>query len=426
MTVCNMTIEGGGRAGHDRARRDDVRVVQQDVVDAGWPEASRGAAGSGAGAAIERWRELRSDEGAEFDREVVDRRAAISPQVTWGTNPGMVRAVTEQRARAGGVRTARRARGDRARAALHGARARHADRGDRARPRVHRLVHELAHRRPARRRRGRRRPPGRAERERDGRARLPAGQGAGRGGGPGRGLPRGRLRLARGGLLDVPGHEPRHPGAGRALRLDLQPQLRGPPGARRAHPSRLPADGRRGRDRGAFRRHPQLELRRPHGADQHHRRRGQSPRPRRRRHRPDHAQAVPQAGRAHAASASSCSTTGPRSRAGICRPTRSSSPGENFGCGSSREHAPWGLQDYGFQAIVAPSFADIFYSNCTKIGLLPVVLDAEDCHALARAGEGEIDLRRAGGPLRRPTARSRSRSTTRSATACWTASTTSP
>ena len=67
--------------------------------------------------------------------------------------------------------------------------------------------------------------------------------------------------------------------------------------------------------------------------------------------------------------------------------------GENFGCGSSREHAPWGLQDYGFQAIVAPSFADIFYSNCTKIGLLPVVLSAEDCHALAGAGEGEIDLR---------------------------------
>ena len=67
--------------------------------------------------------------------------------------------------------------------------------------------------------------------------------------------------------------------------------------------------------------------------------------------------------------------------------------GENFGCGSSREHAPWGLQDYGFRALVAPSFADIFYSNCTKIGLLPVVLSAEDCHALAHAGEGEIDLR---------------------------------
>ena len=66
--------------------------------------------------------------------------------------------------------------------------------------------------------------------------------------------------------------------------------------------------------------------------------------------------------------------------------------GENFGCGSSREHAPWGLQDYGFRAIVAPSFADIFYSNCTKIGLLPVVLPDEDCRALAHAGSGEIDL----------------------------------
>ena len=67
--------------------------------------------------------------------------------------------------------------------------------------------------------------------------------------------------------------------------------------------------------------------------------------------------------------------------------------GENFGCGSSREHAPWGLQDYGFRALVAPSFADIFYSNCTKIGLLPIVLGEEDCRSLAASGEGEIDLR---------------------------------
>jgi 3-isopropylmalate/(R)-2-methylmalate dehydratase small subunit len=66
--------------------------------------------------------------------------------------------------------------------------------------------------------------------------------------------------------------------------------------------------------------------------------------------------------------------------------------GENFGCGSSREHAPWGLQDYGFQAILAPSFADIFYSNCTKIGLLPIVADEQHCHGLASAGEGEVDL----------------------------------
>lgn len=49
----------------------------------------------------------------------------------------------------------------------------------------------------------------------------------------------------------------------------------------------------------------------------------------------------------------------------------------NFGCGSSREHAPWSLQDYGFRVIIAPSFADIFFNNCFKIGLLPIVLDAD-------------------------------------------------
>ena len=49
---------------------------------------------------------------------------------------------------------------------------------------------------------------------------------------------------------------------------------------------------------------------------------------------------------------------------------------ENFGCGSSREHAPWALEDYGFRCIIAPSYADIFYNNCFKNGVLPVVLDA--------------------------------------------------
>ena len=66
--------------------------------------------------------------------------------------------------------------------------------------------------------------------------------------------------------------------------------------------------------------------------------------------------------------------------------------GPNFGCGSSREHAPWALQDYGFQAIVASSFADIFFSNCLKIGLLPVRLPEEDVRALMAAGEAEVDL----------------------------------
>jgi 3-isopropylmalate/(R)-2-methylmalate dehydratase small subunit len=66
--------------------------------------------------------------------------------------------------------------------------------------------------------------------------------------------------------------------------------------------------------------------------------------------------------------------------------------GRNFGCGSSREHAPWALEDYGFRAIVAPSFADIFYSNCTKIGLLPVVLPEDAVKELMAEGEAAIDL----------------------------------
>ncbi len=66
--------------------------------------------------------------------------------------------------------------------------------------------------------------------------------------------------------------------------------------------------------------------------------------------------------------------------------------GRNFGCGSSREHAPWGLEDYGFRAIVAPSFADIFASNCTKIGLLPIAVAEDDVRELMSADRAEVDL----------------------------------
>ena len=59
--------------------------------------------------------------------------------------------------------------------------------------------------------------------------------------------------------------------------------------------------------------------------------------------------------------------------------------GENFGSGSSREHAPWAIEDAGFRAVIAPSFADIFRNNCTKIGLLPVELRAESVRALMDA-----------------------------------------
>ncbi|UOG32024.1 3-isopropylmalate dehydratase small subunit [Leptospira noguchii] len=55
---------------------------------------------------------------------------------------------------------------------------------------------------------------------------------------------------------------------------------------------------------------------------------------------------------------------------------------DNFGCGSSREHAPWSLEDYGFRAIIAPSYADIFFNNCFKNGMLPVVLKSEEVEEL--------------------------------------------
>jgi len=71
---------------------------------------------------------------------------------------------------------------------------------------------------------------------------------------------------------------------------------------------------------------------------------------------------------------------------------------KNFGCGSSREHAPWALDDHGFRAVIAPSFADIFFNNCFKNGLLPIVLDEDTVEQLFQemyAGEGyalTIDL----------------------------------
>jgi 3-isopropylmalate/(R)-2-methylmalate dehydratase small subunit len=75
--------------------------------------------------------------------------------------------------------------------------------------------------------------------------------------------------------------------------------------------------------------------------------------------------------------------------------------GDNFGCGSSREHAPWALAEYGFRALIAPSFADIFYNNCCLTGLLPIRLPASDVtelfrrsDAAAKSYEVTVDLER--------------------------------
>ena len=66
--------------------------------------------------------------------------------------------------------------------------------------------------------------------------------------------------------------------------------------------------------------------------------------------------------------------------------------GENFGCGSSREHAPWSLLDFGFKCIVAPSFADIFYNNCFKNGILPIRLDQEKVNILMTEAKNKNQL----------------------------------
>jgi len=63
---------------------------------------------------------------------------------------------------------------------------------------------------------------------------------------------------------------------------------------------------------------------------------------------------------------------------------------ENFGCGSSREHAPWAILDYGFRVVIAPSYADIFYNNCVKNGILPIRLGEQEVDELIRKGQQEV------------------------------------
>ena len=227
MTVCNMTIEGGGRAG----------MIAPDETTYAWV-IGRGAAPD---TVPEEWRDLRTDEGAQFDKQLDVDAGAVSPMVTWGTTPAMVVAGHRRGARAA-------LRSGRARARVHGAPAGDADRRDQARPRVHRLMHELADRRPARGRRHGQGSQGRRERVRDGRTRLPAGQDSGRARGTRRGVPARRVRLARGRMLDVPRHEPRHRRAGGAGRVDIEPQLRRASGARREIAPGVPADGGGRRD----------------------------------------------------------------------------------------------------------------------------------------------------------------------------------
>ena len=371
MTICNMTIEGGGRAG----------MVAPDDTTFEWVE-GRVAAPDDFEAAVAGWRELRTDDGAlvrQGDRRRRERAVPAGhlghePRRWSSASPGAVpeprgdsderalkymdlqagtpmREITLDRVFIGSCTNSRI--GD-LRAAAE------VVKGRRVASSVDAMV-------------------------------VPGSQqvaAAGRAGGPRRGLPRGRLRLAHGRLLDVPGHEPGHPPARRALRLDLQPQLRGAPGPRRAHPPRLAPDGRRGRHRGSLRRHQGVELMEPvklvagdvsvlDRADV------------------DTDQIIPKQ------FLKRVERTGfgeflfydwAKEDGWDLPPNPILAAGPNFGCGSSREHAPWALEDYGFKAVVAASFADIFFNNCTKNGLLPVVLPEDEVRALMQAGSAEVDL----------------------------------
>ena len=245
MTVCNMSIEAGARGRARRARRHDVRL----------PRGSRPrATGRGVGRrrrrvaqpAQRRRRPLGPSGRARCDH------AAPAGHVGHEPGPGHL-----DRRRRPIARRVRRRHGTRVGlegAGVHGPGRRHGDARHRRRHRVHRVVHEQPHRGPARRRRRARRPA-RHRQAGDGRAGEPRRPGAGRGGRPRPRVHRRRSRLAPAGVLDVPGDEPGQAGARRAGGEHQQPQLRGAPGPRRAHPPRLPRRRRRHRRRRPLR-HP--------------------------------------------------------------------------------------------------------------------------------------------------------------------------
>ena len=245
MTICNMSIEAGARAGMVAPDETTFEFLR------GRPHAPTGADWD---AAVEAWEQLRTDEGAEFDTEVYLDAATLSPFVTWGTNPGQGVPLAGCGARPRADVRRGRAPGRREGVGLHGPSPGTPMReiavdtvfvGSCTNGRIEdlRVVADVL--------RGRKVADGVRMLVVPG---LDAGARAGRIRRPGRDLHRRGRRVASGRMLDVPRHEPRSARAGRALRVDVEPQLRGPAGQGRPHPPGL-AGGRR-RHRRA--RHPVL------------------------------------------------------------------------------------------------------------------------------------------------------------------------
>ena len=317
MTVCNMTIEGGGRAGHDRARRDHLRLVRRRSERPGAP---RGAELDEAIEQLARAAHRRRAPSSTARSSIDAARDLAAGDLGHEPRDGARR--HRERARARGVRQPRRPRGDRARARTTWT-CSPARRSRRSRSTASSSA-------PARTRASATcAPPPRSSRA----ARSPRASTRWSCPAPSRSRRRPRPRASTrssatagfdwrvAGCSMCLGMNPDILAPGRALRLDLEPQLRGPPGARRAHAPRLPADGRRGRDRGALRRHPQT------GAEEA----DMEPISRSSAGRASATSTAPtstptrscpsssSSASSARASASSSSTTGPRSPAGICR-----------------------------------------------------------------------------------------------------------
>ena len=251
MTVCNMSIEGGAKAGFIAPDEKTYAYLKDR------PKAPKGQAWD---QAMRYWETLASDEGAHFDREIRLDAANLPPLVTWGTSPEQVISVTGRVPVLGEIADESKRRAAARLVRIHGPQGRREDHRPQARSRVHRLLHQWAHRGPARGGARGRRQARQRQRQRHDRAGLGPGQRAGRGRGAAHDLPRGRLRMARARLLHVPGHESRQADAGRALRLDLEPQFRGPPGLQGPHPPGVARDGRRRRHRRTLRGRAGVEL----------------------------------------------------------------------------------------------------------------------------------------------------------------------
>jgi 3-isopropylmalate/(R)-2-methylmalate dehydratase large subunit len=243
MTVCNMTIEGGARAGLIAPDETTFEYIKDK------PRAPKGEAWD---MALEYWKTLKTDEGAHYDKVVKLDAADLPPIVTWGSSPEDVVSIEGVVPNPDDIEDANK-RASKWRALDYMGLKPGTKMTDIAIDRV--FIGSCTNGRIEDLREVAAVVEGKtvADGQRDDRAGLRPGEGTGGEGRPRQDLHRSRFRMARAGLLDVPCHERRPVGAGRALRVDLEPQLRGPPGLQGPHASGLAGHGRGGRDRRPFR-----------------------------------------------------------------------------------------------------------------------------------------------------------------------------